>query len=238
MKQIDFAITGFQKQAQQASNSTGLRLGEIGVDLQKNAVARLCESSPQETNKNLEVALMQRYGLCKTLRASVLVGEPDFALVPVRSDFSFQAAYDAVMLAMLPAPDELIIAALSVIEAKCKRGKESDEAGSFSLKVFVSELRSYPADVVLSVLKAWGDQNIFAPSWHELKVKLDAAQQKRRDLIFAIEWSSKQKKQALSPKPAPVDKVDFMPAPDLQLDPRPPLRSAQAMSEALRGLAG
>jgi len=236
MKQINFETIGSQQQEPEASKAIGLQRGEIGADLQKTAAARLSVSTPAETNKSLEVALQQRYGLSKKLRAVVLIGEPDYAMVPVRDDPNFDAAYNAVRLAMVPAPDEMIIAALGVLEAKCKRGKETDELGKFGLKVFLSELRNYPADVVLTVLKNWGDQNVFAPSWHELKVKLDAGTQKRRDMLYALEWSAKQPTTALLPKPAPERPVGFDEAPVLSVDPAPPVRSAQSMAEALRGM--
>jgi hypothetical protein len=237
MKQISFETIGSPKPVPVASSVTGLQRGEIGAELRRSAVTRLCASSPAETNKSLEAALMQRYGLSKRLRPSVLIGEPDYAMVPVRDDPDFQAAYNAIHLAMVPAPDEMIIAALGVLEAKCKRGKESDGAGDLGLRVFVSELRNYPADVVLTVLKNWGDQNIFAPSWHELKVKLDAGTQKRRDMLYALEWSAKQPITALLPKPAPERPVSFDEAPVLTRDPAPPVRSAQSMAEALRGMS-
>jgi hypothetical protein len=236
MKQINFETIGSASQELRASNSTGLQRGEIGADLQKTAAARLATQTPTETNRSLEAALMQRYGLSKRLRASVMAGEPDYAMVPVRDDPDFQAAYNAAQLAMVPAPDEMIIAAIGVLEAKCKRGKESDGAGDLGLRVFVSELRKYPADVVLTVLSDWGNENIFAPSWHELKVKLDKATQKRRDLLVSLEWSSKQPTTALLPKPAPERPVDFDTAPVLSVDPAPPVRSAQSMAEALRGM--
>ncbi|MCA3080409.1 MAG: hypothetical protein ING71_16665 [Rhodocyclaceae bacterium] len=181
--------------------------------------------------------MMQRYGLSKRLRAAVLVGEPDYAMVPVRDDPDFQAAYDAVRLAMVSAPDDVIIAAIGVLEAKCKRGKESDGAGDLGLRVFVAELRKYPADVVLSVLSDWGNENIFAPSWNELKVKLDKATQKRRDMLVSLEWSAKQPIAALLPKPASERPIDFDEAPVLSRDPAPPVRSAVDMAAALRGLS-
>ena len=126
MKQISFETIGSPKQEKMPSNSIGLQRGEIGAERQKTAAARLATQTPIETNKSLEAALMQRYGLSKRLRASVMSGEPDYAMVPVRDDPDFQAAYNAVGLAMVPAPDEMIIAAIGVLEAKCKRGKESN----------------------------------------------------------------------------------------------------------------
>ena len=237
MKQISFETIGSPKPEKMPSNSIGLQRGEIGAERQKTAAARLATQTPIETNKSLEAALMQRYGLSKRLRASVLVGEPDYAMVPVRDDPDFQAAYDAVRLAMVSAPDDVIIAAIGVLEAKCKRGKESEGAGDLGLRVFVAELRKYPADVVLSVLSDWGNENIFAPSWHELKVKLDKATQKRRDMLVSLEWSAKQPIAALLPKPAPERPVDFDEAPVLSRDPAPPVRSAVDMAAALRGLS-
>ena len=236
MKQISFETIGSQKPEKMPSNSIGLQRGEIGVDLQKTAAARLATQTPIETNRSLEAALTQRYGLSKRLRGSVLVGEPDYAMAPVRDDPDFQAAFDAVNLAMVPAPDDVIIAAIGVLEAKCKRGKESDSAGDLGLRVFVSELKKYPADVVLTVLSDWGDQNTFAPSWHELKVKLDQSVHKRREILHAIEWSAKQPTQDLLPKPVPERPVNFEPAPDLMVDPAPPTRTAQDMAKQLRGM--
>ena len=237
MKQISFETIGSAFPEPRASKSIGRQHGEIGADLQRTAAARLATQTPTETNRSLEAALMQRYGLSKRLRAAVLVGEPDYAMVPVRDDPDFQAAYNAAQLAMVPAADEMIIAAIGVLEAKCKRGKESEGAGDLGLRVFVGELRKFPADVVLTVLSDWGNENIFAPSWHELKVKLDKATQKRRDLLVSLEWSAKQPITALLPKPAPERPVDFDTAPVLSVDPAPPIRLAANMLETLRNIS-
>jgi hypothetical protein len=163
-----------------------------------------------------------------------MVGEPDYAMVPVRDGTDYQSAYDAVRLAMVPAPDSVIAGAIAILEAKCKRGKESDGAGNLGLKVFVSELRKYPADAVLAVLNEWGDANIFAPSWHELKVKLDKATQRRRDMLTSLEWSAKQPKQDLIPSPIPKPSADkWDEAPRLGYDPAPPRLTKTDMAQQL-----
>jgi hypothetical protein len=66
--------------------------------------------------------------------------------------------------------------------------------------------------------------------------KLEALTQKRRDILYELEWSAKQPTTALLPKPAPERPVDFEEAPVLSVDPAPPVRSAQSMAEALRGM--
>jgi len=232
MRQISFETTGLAFQDQKASNLTGLQRGEIGADLQKSAAERLCASVPVETNRNLEVALTQRYGLSKKLRGVVMVGEPDYAVVPVRDGHDYQAAYDAVRLAMVPAPDGVIAKAIGVLEAKCKRGKESDGAGDIGLKVFVSELRKYPADVVLAVLNNWGDRNTFAPSWHELKTELDRMTQGRRNLLAALEWSNGKTFKEIEPLEQPSGK-SWQEAPMLEKPVQPPRLSKEEMAARL-----
>lgn len=234
MKQPSFEITGLPKAGSQQPNSIGQPHGEIGADLQKTAAARLATQTPTQTNKSLEAALMQRYGLSKQLRAAVLVGEPDYAMIPIRDDVDYDAAYNAVSLAMVPASDEMIIGALGVLEAKCKRGKESDGAGDLGLRVFVAELRKFPADVVLSVLSDWGDENVFAPSWHELKQRLDKVTQKRRDILASLMWS----KGRTFKEVKPVEQVSgksWQEAPDYGMaQPAMPIRDKADMAKQLR----
>jgi hypothetical protein len=164
-----------------------------------------------------------------------MVGEPDFAMIP-SDDANYAGAIRLVRTSMMCASEMAITEALAVLEVSTIRGKESEDKAALGDAVYLRTLQSYPADVALAALHELTLTSRWAPSLSEIVEKCERMVQKRRDLLASLEWSSRQTEQALLPRPAPERPVDFEPAPDLTSDPRPPIRSAQSMAEALRGM--
>jgi hypothetical protein len=196
-------------------------------------VEKLASQTPFETMANLKHSLEKRYGLSRNVKATVMVGEPDYAMVPI-GVADYEGAIAAVKASMTPCPDSVLEKALALLSSRCagRRG-DGDETG-FKVAVVKNDLRAYPVDVVLFVLEEWSKINRWLPERADLFPKLEALTQKRRDMLYELEWSAKQPISGLLPKPAPERPVGFDEAPVLSVDPAPPIRSAQSMAEALR----
>lgn len=156
-------------------------------------------------------------------------------MVPIDgSEVNWQGAIDAVKLAMTCLDDVTIEQALAVLEVKTKRRAEADMVADLGLKVFVSELRKYPADVVLEVLRRWPEKSPWAPSWNELFVDLEALTQKRRDILASLIWSRGRTFET----PKPVDVIigkTWDEAPDHGFaPPAMPIRDKADMAKQLR----
>ena len=207
------------------------------IQMEAQARKRLAEQSPSQTNKALVDALAQRYGLSKKGRGWIGIGEPDFQMVAIDGmDVDWQGAIDAVQLALTPPDDDMIEKALAILEVQTKRRAEDDQVASLGLRVYVNGLKKYPADVVLEVLRRWPEKSPWAPSWKELFDDLEALTQPRRNLLHSVTWSRDK------PAPKPTRSITesgktWDEAPVLTRDPAPPIRSAQSMADALRGLS-
>jgi len=165
-----------------------------------------------------------------------MVGEPDYAMVPI-GVADYEGAIAAVKASMTTCPDSVLEKALALLSSRCagRRG-DGDETG-FKVAVVKNDLRAYPIDVVLFILDEWSKINRWLPERADLFPKLEALTQKRRDILYALEWSAKQPIAALLPKPAPERPVDFDDAPVLSVDPALPIRSAANMLETLLNIS-
>ena len=161
-------------------------------------------------------------------------GEPDIAMVPVSRVCDYDSAIAAVRLAMTHADPNTLARAYAECVARFPPVREDQDSANAAVAVSIRTLMKYPADVAMAALEGWSGD--WAPRADGLQKSCERLVQKRRDLLASLEWSARQTEQALLPRPAPERHVDFEPAPDLLNEPRPPIRSAQSMAEALRGM--
>jgi len=237
MKQINFETIGSAYQEPRASNLTGLQRGETdAVTLSNGAQSKLEAQTPIETDRNLLASLEKLFGLRKSLRGTVMTGEPDLAMVPIGNDYDYQSAMSAVRLAMTPADPNNIAKAYAECVARFPSVREDQDSAKAAVAVSIRTLMKYPADVARAALEGWSGD--WAPRADGLEKACERLVQKRRNLLASLEWSAKQPITALLPKPAPERPVDFDEAPVLSVDPAPPVRSAQSMAEALRQMGG
>lgn len=100
------------------------------------------------------VALKQRYGCFPKCPSTIRQGEPEI-FFDFDENSNFEGAQNAIEAAMTPAPDKLILAAITELEIICARGRADDKTNQISLRAQVSRLREFPADAVLATLKEW-----------------------------------------------------------------------------------
>ena len=236
MKQPSFEITGSPKAGSQQPNSIGQPHGEIGHGaLSKAVVEKLASQTPFETMANLKLSLEKRYGLSKNVRTTVMVGEPDFAMMPIGSA-DYDGAITAVHASMTPCPDSVLEKALALLSSRCagRRG-DGDETG-FKVAVVKADLRAYPVDVVLFVLDEWSKNNRWLPERADLFPKLEALTQKRRDILASLMWS----KGRTFKEAKPVEQISgktWDEAPDHGFaPPAMPIRDKADMAKQLRDL--
>lgn len=125
------------------------------------------------------------------------------------SDEQQRQALDIVEFAMRPAPENDVARALFTLRI-LTRGRDRYEADDREAEavVWLAQLRTFPADIVITTLKDWPNRpgGQWWPTWHDVHKVVDAATTRRRMLAEYI------RSDACLPKPR-ADRVE-MPAAD------------------------
>jgi hypothetical protein len=93
-----------------------------------------------------------------------------------------QAAEKALRMyesACLPAPDQTVYIELAALRSLTKVAQADTDDIKLQMAVYARQLRAYPGDVVLHVLRSQPGMEKFWPSWAELKERLDLYAGKR-----------------------------------------------------------
>lgn len=236
MKQPSFEITGSPKAEKTQPSSIGQQPGEIGSGaLSKAVVDKLASQSPFETMANLRHSLEKRYGLSRSVRTTVMAGEPDFAMVPI-GEADYDGAIAAVQASMTPCPDAVLEKALALLSSRCagRRG-DGDETG-FKVAVVKNDLRAYPVDIVLFVLDEWSKHNRWLPERADLFPKLESLTQKRRDILASLMWSKTKTFRPAEPVKEISGKSWDNPPDHVMANPAAPVRDKTDMASQLRSM--
>lgn len=156
-----------------------------------------------------------------------------FPVVPAAMDLP--AALDRVEAAFAPADDAMIAAAVG--ECAALTAPRNGESADVVLRAYLSRLKGWPADVVLTVLREWPKRSKWFPTWQELESALDAATQPRRDLKAAIEWTmARGPDEPAKPMQPPTDRK-ASPVADLTPQPAAPIRTREEQLAVLNAMA-
>ncbi len=104
--------------------------------------------------------------------------------------FDFNGAPDADIAAARAILDEanalcpkpVAAKAVAVLKARTKSRAEQGDDLKLLIAVFSDDLQRYPADVVIAACRAWGENEMWFPSWSELKGVCESKFQRRRAL--------------------------------------------------------
>lgn len=88
--------------------------------------------------------------------------------------------------ALEPLPTNTILQELTRLKLKTMARNMTTEELSLQLAVYVDELSSYPADIVVKVLRDWPKQSKWWPTWHELDVELGWRTNRRQYKLDAL----------------------------------------------------
>ena len=80
-----------------------------------------------------------------------------------------------------PLPPRDLDELLGVLYVKTKQAKQDQSDLKAAIQIYARGLSEYPADIVREVLTKWGDNNIWWPSWSELKA--DIAWRNKRGMM-------------------------------------------------------
>lgn len=137
---------------------------------------------------------------------------PAYSVVDqVRWDCSREALPEVVKAlegAFRSAPEDTIAQALFKLRIMTRaREQRTEEMIEAEAVIWIEQLRTYPGDVVLEVLKGWtspGNPNgKWWPTWHEIAAKLERACDKRQALLNFVK--------ALAERPEPVQAITDQP---------------------------
>lgn len=162
-----------------------------------------------------------------------MVGEPDFAMIPV-GQADYATAIELVQNTMRPASDLALSEALAVLEVSTVRGRESEDKAMLGDAVYIRTLQGYPHDVALSAINDMVMTCKFAPALSELVERCEKLVQPRRNLLASLMWSKGKTFEA--PKPAEqISGKTWQEAPDYgNAQPAMPIRDKADMAKQLR----
>ena len=188
MKQLGSAITGTLKADNALERSTGTEVLIPGCENLPSACSdRLMASHPKETDRALEASLPQPVISCLGVvvdrytnsRGEFIVESRNGARKRCDDPMAASKALVAYESACLPAPDQTISTELASLKALTKSAKAETDDIKLQLGVYARQLRAYPGDVVVHVLRTHANMETFWPSWAELKERLDLYANKR-----------------------------------------------------------
>lgn len=88
--------------------------------------------------------------------------------------------------ATLPAPDDLVLTALTELCVLTIRRESEDDTAAY-LAAVLPRLRAYPADVVLDVLRTQASLEKWRPAWAELQDRLTLGARRRQATLKHLE---------------------------------------------------
>ena len=95
-------------------------------------------------------------------------------------------AHQVVRMHTAPLTKQEMLPAIAEMLVLCKRRKDDAEELQLTIEAFRERLSAYPADIVKKVLKDWPNENMFTPSWFELKDRLDVKARRRKGIWEAL----------------------------------------------------
>lgn len=177
------ATTGLQRLGPTLGSLIGPQPGEHGSVARRmdpaKVASHLAKQAPTETDANLVDLLEQRHGLRLEVEwESRFPEDGGYYTVAVaargqktREDADVAGALAVVEEAMTPALPNDLACELAQLRVLTKARDGSPEDMELMAQAYLDQLRRYPADVALSVIRDWPRtrNGKWWPSWHELE---------------------------------------------------------------------
>jgi hypothetical protein len=84
-------------------------------------------------------------------------------------------------------PKDIAAKAVAVLRARTKARAEQSDDLKLLVSVFAEDLQRYPADIVISACREWGENQKWFPSWSELKERCESKFERRSAMQDALE---------------------------------------------------
>lgn len=195
--------TGFRPLGSALASAIGRRHGETGSAVSAigpaRLAAKLAQQQPAETDAALRASLRQRCGWHLEARIELRYPEEggfertavDATAVAVRDAPDRAGALDMLCSAMTPADKPTLARELTRLAMLTKSRDRGDDT-ELIVECYIEELRRYPADIAVSVLREWPRRKhgTWWPSWHELQRVLEWRVGPRRAMLAAVERNS------------------------------------------------
>ena len=162
------------------------------LTITERAAARLIQKTPLETNRDLEGLLMQRCRL--SLKSNVRTTFHDNrtateeysppTLVGKAVVENLPSVIKAFELAMTPAPNHEIVAAITKLKIKTASRQGEAIDFKFLIRVWSEDLKNYPADIVISALQPKGK---WFPDFYDIDQHCRSETRKRSDILKMLE---------------------------------------------------
>lgn len=214
-------ITSFKPLGSEVASAIGSQRGALGVGKPLPASAALASLSPTETDRRLVDALERISGQRIAFRKQRLFPNigPTYSIV-VGIDWPLPAslagdALDLIEGSFKAAPEDRIAAEVYRLRM-LTRGRDQRDAADQEAEatIWIEQLRGYPGDVVLHVLRTWPsrENGSWWPTWAEIERELRKAVEERLALAKHVEAIARR---GATPEPA-AQLEDHRPRPTIE----------------------
>jgi hypothetical protein len=194
MKPLAESLTSFATTTElvETRSSIGTVLGRIGCGKPLTASAALAALHPAETDQRVETSLERISGQRPVFRSRNFIPNdgPTYSVIEaVRWDCPQDKLPEVVAVlegAFRGAPEDQIASALFKLRIMTRaREQRSEEMQEAEAMIWIEQLRGYPGDIVLDVLKTWTKRpnGQWWPTWHEVEEELKKRADRRQSLL-------------------------------------------------------
>ena len=155
MKHLTESVPALSTTGKVAENSkqTGKQLSVTGSETVKSLTAK----PPAENDKSLNQMLKSRLTSCMKCKTKTVFTEhgtdyKEIIIFEGLDEAKKQEAQEILNAFLEPLPQDRILKGLTRLQVICPEREKSEIDKKFRLKIYVEELRKYPADVVVMAL--------------------------------------------------------------------------------------
>lgn len=173
-------------------SSIGTALGRIGCGKPLTALGALAALHPEESEERVLASLERISGQRPAFHSRVMIPNdgPTYSVVEgVRWDCPREKLPEVVAVlegAFRGAPEDQIASALFKLRVMTRaREQRTEEMQEAEAMIWIEQLRGYPGDIVLDVLKTWTKRQNgqWWPTWHEVEAELKQRADRRQALL-------------------------------------------------------
>lgn len=193
-------------------SSIGTVLGRIGCGKPLMVSAALSELRPEDTDHRLQACLERISGRRPALLTRLMMPNdgPSYSVVDqVRWDCPQERLPEVVKAlegAFKSAPEDRIASELFKLRVMTRaREQRTEEMQEAEAVIWIEQLRTYPGDIVLDVLKKWTRRpnGQWWPTWHEVQSELQKRSDRRQALLNFV--------RQLAERPEPMKAITDQP---------------------------
>jgi hypothetical protein len=139
-----------------------------------------------ETDRALQTSLPLSVQQCLAEKVDRDFNLTGYLMTHAAPAADIKLAVNLLNLSLSPMPRPSILKELTLLKVKTKMRNVTEGELTLMLSAYADELSRFPADIVVYVLRAWADTNIWFPAWADLATELRWRTDKRQFKLDAL----------------------------------------------------